>query len=101
MILTTAALTLGLTLALFGVAVFYLEATAAYRDRETLRAARAYATAGRWLAALGVALRLIHGGQYGTPMVAALLLATVAAVATLITKANLTGNTIATTGATP
>lgn len=99
MILTTTALTLGLTLALFGVVVFYLEATATARDRETLRAARVFATAGRWLAALGVALRLVHGGQYGTPMVAVLLLASAASVATLITKANLTGNTIVPSGA--
>jgi hypothetical protein len=98
MIPTTIALTLGLALALFGVAVFWLEAIPApgapgrVADRETLRVARRTATAGRWAAGLGVTLRLAHGGTYGTAMVTILLLATLAVAATLITKANVPVN---------
>lgn len=101
MIPTTIALTLGLALAILGTGVFYLEAipapgpAARTPDRETLHAARRLATAGRWAAALGVTLRLTHGGTYGTAMVAILLLAALAAAATLITKTNVpTGATI-------
>jgi hypothetical protein len=93
LILTAPLIVIGCLLASFGTWIFTVEAgTRRTRDADpgTLLTGRRIATAGRWPATAGVLLAIGHGGSHGTPMILMLLAATATAVASTITKANLT-----------
>lgn len=88
-IIASIALLLGVLLAPAGTFV-YVYCCMNEPDDETLRISKGAAVTGRWSAAAGTAIYLVHafGTDHGTspPMLTVLIVAAVAAVATHITK---------------
>jgi hypothetical protein len=87
-IITTLLILIGVAPASFGVLMFL--ALAYDPDPDSIRFARRCATAGRWITTPAIMLCLTHGGSHGTPMITLLVVAAATAVATIVTKANLT-----------
>lgn len=74
----------GTLCAAFGTLMFL--ALTANPDPISIRFAKRTATVGRWTASPGILLCLGHGGSHGTPMVTLLLVAALAAFASITTK---------------
>jgi hypothetical protein len=89
--ITALLILIGTMFASFGTLAF-LAIAATSPDPADLGFAKRIATVGRWTAGPGVLLCLGHGGSHNTPMITLLLVAALAALGTVITKATIPTN---------